>query len=68
MEVEINIGDRIIYEDKGGASIKGEIVDISKNNDEEITGYYMVTNKGAYIHFHASSLKSCRLDKSEPVP
>lgn len=61
-----NIGDRIIYEDIDGEYFKGEIVDVSTNNDKKITGYFTVTNSGLYVHFHASSLKWCRLDESVP--
>ena len=66
--MELKIGDRIDYSDTDGDSFKGKIIDISKNNDGEITGYFAVTNSGLYIHFHTGSLQWCCLDESVPVP
>ena len=66
--MKLNIGNRIIYEDKGGVFIKGEIADIMTHSDGEITGYFVKSDSGTYIHFHASSLRQCHLDKSVLVP
>ena len=65
--MELNIGDKIIYEDVYGDSFKGLIVDVWTNGDNEITGYFLVTNSGLYIHFKPISLEWVCLDESVPV-
>lgn len=65
--MEFNIGDKIIYEDTSGDSFKGQIIDVRTNDDEEITGYFAVSDLGLYIHFKVSSLEWVRLDESVPV-
>jgi hypothetical protein len=65
--MELIIGDKIIYEDVYGDSFRGLIIDIWTNDDEEVTGYFAVTNSGLYIHLKPSNLEWCRLDKSVPV-
>jgi len=62
-----NIGDKIIYEDVYGDSFKGLIIDIWTNDDEEVTGYFAVTNSGLYVHFKPSNLEWCRLEEAVPV-
>lgn len=64
--MELNIGDKITYEDVYGDSFRGLIIDVWTNEDKEITGYFLVTNSGRYIHFKPISLEWVRLD--EPVP
>jgi hypothetical protein len=66
--MELDIGDKIIYEDIYGDSFKGLIIDVWTNDEKEITGYFLVTNSGLYIHFKPSSLEWVRLDESVPVP
>lgn len=68
MVMELKIGDRIVYSDTDGDTFRGKIIDTSKNNEEEITGYFVVTNSGLYIHFHTGNLTWCRFDESVPVP
>ena len=65
--MELNICDKIIYEDVYGDSFKGLIIDVWTNDDEEITGYFLITNSGLYIHFKPSSLEWIRLDEAVPV-
>ena len=66
--MELNIGDKIIYEDVYGDSFKGLVIDVWTNKDKEITGYFLVTNSGLYIHFKPVSLEWVRLDEAVPVP
>jgi len=66
--MELNIGDKIIYEDVYGDSFKGLIVDVWTNGDNEITGYFLVTNSGLYIHFKPDSLEWIRQVEAVPVP
>ena len=66
--MELNIGDKIIYEDVYGDSFRGLIVDVWTNGEDEITGYFLVTNSGLYIHFKPDSLEWIRLDEAVPVP
>ncbi|UCD08933.1 MAG: hypothetical protein JSU79_11355 [Dehalococcoidales bacterium] len=66
--MELNIGDKIKYEDVYGDSFKGLIIDIWTNDDEEITGYFTVTNSGLYVHFKPDSLEWVCLEESVPVP
>jgi len=66
--MELNIGDKIIYEDTNSYYFKGEIVDIWKNDNEEITAYFVRTDNGLHVHFQPSSLKWVRLDEPVPVP
>jgi hypothetical protein len=65
--MELNIGDKIIYEDVYGDSFKGLIIDVWTNDNEEVTGYFLVTNSGLYIHFKPLSLEWVRLDESVPI-
>ncbi|MBN2075377.1 MAG: hypothetical protein JW762_07490 [Dehalococcoidales bacterium] len=62
--MELNIGDKIIYEDSHSNFFKGEIVDIWKDDYEEISAYFVATDTGLHIHFKPSSLEYCRLDES----
>ena len=57
------LGDVIIYEDDVSNFFKGEIIDIWKNDNEEITAYFVRTDNGLHIHFQPSSLKWVRLDE-----
>jgi len=66
--MELNIGDKIKYEDVYGDSFKALIIDVWTNDDGEITGYFSVTNSGLYVHFNTSSLDWVRLEQSVPVP
>ncbi|HEY95892.1 MAG TPA: hypothetical protein G4O15_13255 [Dehalococcoidia bacterium] len=66
--MKFNVGDKIIYEDVDLNLFKGEIVDIWRNDDEETTAYFVVTDSGLYIHFKPSSLEWCSLDESVPGP
>ena len=65
--MEFNIGDKIVYEDVYGDFFKGMIIDIWTNEDEEVTGYFAVTNSGLYVHFKPSSLEWCHLEESVSV-
>lgn len=65
--MELSIGDQIIYEDFDENSFKGSIVDVSTNDDGEVTGYFAATNSGLHIHVPASSSDFCRLDESVSV-
>ena len=60
--MNINIGDRIIYqdEDRDGEYETGEIVDIWENN-EMITGYFATLESGLYVHIKPNSLNWCKL-------
>jgi hypothetical protein len=65
--MELNIGDKIRYQDVYGDTFKALIIDIWTNNDEEITGYFAATNSGLYIHFKPDSLEWVCLEKSVNV-
>ncbi len=65
--MELNIGDNIVYEDSYGDSFKGNIIEIWKNDNEEITGYFAITNSGIYVHFKPHSLEWVRLEEQVPV-
>lgn len=65
--MELNIGDKIIYDDVYGDSFKGLVIDVWTNDDEEITGYFLVTNSGLYVHFKPSSLEWVSIEESVPV-
>ena len=65
--MKFNIGDKITYEDVYGDCFKGLIIDIWTNENEEVTGYFAVTNSGLYVHFKPTSLEWVRLDESVPV-
>ena len=66
--MEINIGDQIIYEDGELNYFKGEIIDIWKDDFDEISAYFVATSSGLHIHFRPSSLEWCRLEESVPEP
>ena len=66
--MELSVGDKIRYKDVNGDSFRALIIEIWKNDDGEITGYFSVTNSGLYVHFHASSLEWVRLEEQVPVP
>lgn len=66
--MELNVGDKIRYEDAYGDSFRALIIEIWRNDEGKITGYFSVTNSGLYIHFHASSLEWVRLEEQVPVP
>lgn len=65
--MKFNIGDQIIYEDGNLNFFKGEIVDIWKDDYEEISAYFVATNTGLHIHFKPSNIEWVRLDESIPV-
>lgn len=65
--MELNIGDKIKYDDVYGDSFKGLVIDVWTNDDEEITGYFLVTNSGLYVHFKPSSLEWVSIEESVPV-
>ena len=65
--MDLHIGDNIIYQDIYGDSFKGVIIDVCTNDDEEITGYFTLTDSGSYIHFHASSLNWVHLEQPVSV-
>ena len=46
------IGDMIIYvdEEKDGECVKGEIVDIWRNRNKDITDYFVALDSGLYVH------------------
>ena len=48
----VYIGDMIVCQDRdrGGECVKGKIVDIWKNNDGEITDYFVSLDSGLYTH------------------
>ena len=62
--MEYIVGDQIIYEDGDLNSFKGEIVDIWKDDYDEISAYFIATSSGLHIHFKPSSLEWCRLEES----
>ena len=66
--MELSIGDQIVYEDPYDGSFKGQIIEIWKNDNEKITGYFAVTNSGLYVHFKPNSLEWVRLEEQVPVP
>ena len=66
--MELNIGDKIKYQDVYGDTFKGLIIDVWTNDKEEITGYFASTNSGLYVHFKPDSLEWVRLVESVPVP
>ncbi|UCD08803.1 MAG: hypothetical protein JSU79_10665 [Dehalococcoidales bacterium] len=66
--MEFNIGDKIKYQDVYGDSFKALIIDVWTNDDEEITGYFAVTNSGLYVHFKPDSLEWCHLEAPVPLP
>ena len=59
-----NIGDRVIYEDCDGR-LKGEIVDIWKDKQGVITGYFVALNSGIYVQFQSHNRKWSKV--GEPV-
>ena len=63
--MELKIGDKVRYEDKYGDRFRALIIDVWKDDDGEITGYFSVTNSGLYIHFKPDRLEAIYLD--EPV-
>ena len=65
--MEINVGDKIIYEDGDLNFFTGKIVDIWKNDENQISGYFVVTDTELYIHFKPSSLGCVRLGETIPV-
>ena len=64
---DFKIGDRVVYEEKSedGGNIQGEIVDIWKNNRNNITNYFVTLDSGIYIQFTPRNSKWCR--SVEPV-
>ena len=66
--MEFNVGDQIIYEDGELNFFKGEIIDIWKDDFDEISAYFVATSSGLHIHFKPSSLEWCRLEESAPKP
>jgi hypothetical protein len=64
----LNIGDKITYEDVYGDSFKGLIIDVWTNDDDEVTGYFVATNSGLYVHFKPSNLEWVSLDETVPIP
>ena len=60
----INIGDTIIYvdEETKGECVKGEIVDIWRNNSSEITDYFVALDSGLYTHVKPHYPNWCKLD------
>ena len=65
-----NIGDRVIYkgEDINGEYLKGEIVDIAKNNRDIITSYFAVLDSGLYVQFKPHNLSWLKTDEPTEVP
>lgn len=57
-----NIGDRVIYEDDDGR-LQGEIVDIWKNKQGIITGYFVALNSGIYVQFQPHNKKWSKVEK-----
>jgi hypothetical protein len=57
------IGDCVVYEEKSedGKDIKGEIVDIWRNNRNKITNYFVTLDSGIYIQFTPYNMKWCKL-------
>ena len=64
----IKIGDKIRYEDAYGDRFKALIMEVWKNDDGEITGYFSVMNSGLYVHFKSDSLEWVHLDERVSVP
>ncbi|HEY95453.1 MAG TPA: hypothetical protein G4O15_11015 [Dehalococcoidia bacterium] len=62
--MDFRIRDRVIYEDEEGR-IKGEIVDIWKNNSDVITCYLVALDSGIYVQFTPKNLKWSKAQ--EPV-
>jgi hypothetical protein len=51
--MSFNVGDRVLYKDNiiNGEYLKGEIVDIWKNNRNKITNYFVTLDSGIYVQF-----------------
>ena len=60
----INIGDKIIYvdEDSNGECVKGEIVDIWRNRNSDITDYFVALDTGMYTHVKPNYPNWSKLD------
>lgn len=60
----INIGDTIIYvdEETDNKCVKGEIVDIWRNHNGEITDYFVALDSGLYTHVKPNYPNWCKLD------
>jgi hypothetical protein len=69
IQMEFNIGDRIKYtsENGNGSFLKGEIVDIWKNNKDAIIGYFATLDSGIFVHIQPDSLKWCKIEEPSRV-
>ena len=61
--MDINFGDRILYEDSQGQCLKGEIVDIWKNHRKEITDYISLIDSGKMIRVKPNYPNWCKLEE-----
>ena len=48
-----NVGDRVMYKDNSidRECLRGEIVDIWRNNRNKITNYFVTLDSGIYVQF-----------------
>jgi hypothetical protein len=67
--MEFNVGDRIKYrnESGNGSFLKGEIVDIWRNNKDSITGYFATLDSGVFVHIQPDNGKWCKINEHSPV-
>lgn len=67
--MEFNIGDRIRYnsENGNGSFLRGEIVDIWKNNKDAITGYFATLDSGVFVQIQPDNLRWCKIKDPSSV-
>ncbi|MBN2076477.1 MAG: hypothetical protein JW762_13090 [Dehalococcoidales bacterium] len=60
----IHIGDKIIYafNGKDKKCVKGEIIDIWKNHNGEITDYFVALDSGLYTNVKPNYPNWCKVD------
>lgn len=67
--MEFNVGDRIKYNSEfgNGSFLRGEIVDIWRNNKDIITGYFATLDSGVFVHIQPDNLKWCKIKEPSCV-
>jgi len=59
---DMNFGDWILFEDRDGLWVKGEVVDIWKNSRHEITDYIVLLNTGRTVRIKPNYPNWCKLE------
>ena len=63
MNSKFNIGDRVVYKDIGGKPLVGTVTDITEDESNEATTYFIQFDDGSILSCSSGELTHLDLDK-----